>query len=504
MSNVVPIHGHARVCKLDVGQLFVGRYRLCERLGRGGMGEVWTAEDEKIRRVVALKLLHPKLLEEPGSRARFERESFALTQLEHPRVVPLYDWGTEPQPFIVMKRIVGTTLRQMLREQHQLPWVVVVCFALQIAEGLSAMHRAKLWHRDIKPENLMVDEEGNVSILDLGIACDAGAGRGGTTDRLGTRGYLPPETILGRATDHRRDLYALGVTLYELLTGDQPFGDVDEANDTDVQAAHVHDLPDPIRARTPECPEALEALVLRLLAKAPDQRYQSARSLAADLGQVLRHHGSMPPGEDMELLVLRSLGRRKLNSLVADTGAQAPPEVRRGGPGRTEPMEARRRETLPLGLDFVAPSPASPSSRPMAARTPAGEDLSPEPSAEPTFAEPDVPWTPRTCGFYPAAVMPAPEVTVEPAQPARTMELPRAAVPEVWEPFPIAKPKGRSAAKASAPQMAWLAGVTALAVVLAVVAAVVTVWAMDARRGRGPEAPATPTIERRQLPERVK
>jgi serine/threonine protein kinase len=454
VSNVIPIRGRRRPGKLEAGELFVGRYRLLERLGRGGMGEVWTAFDEKVHRVVALKLLHPKLLVEPGARARFDRESLAMAELEHERVVRLYDWGTEPQPFIVMKRIVGTTLRALLREQHRIPWIYVVCFALQIAEGLSAMHRSHLWHRDIKPENLMVDEEGYVTILDLGIACDANCGRGGATDRLGTRGYLPPETILGLPADHRRDLYALGVVLHELLTGRQPFSDVEEASDTEVQAAHVHDAPDPIRARVRDCPEALEALVLRLLEKDPDRRYQGAREVVAAIGDVLRQHGSLPPGDDATLLVLRMLGRRKLNKLAEDAEAQA--EQERGA----EPPTGSE-DTAPIAPGFVAPSPASPSSRPAAV----------EPAVIAPLAPHHVPRGPRVCGAYPAAVVP------EGIAPVSTVELPRAAVPPAREPFPLAKPRARRAVGAKEVYVVWLIGVMALAVLVAVV----TAWALGVK-----------------------
>jgi serine/threonine protein kinase len=442
MAEVIPIQGRRRGARLAPGQRFAGRYHLLRRLGRGGMGEVWTAIDEKVhRRVVALKILHPRLLEVPGYRARFEHESLALTNLPHPYLVPLYDWGTEPQPFIVMKWVAGVTLRDLLREHGRLPWVQAACFAVAVAGGLWAMHRSKVWHRDVKPENLMVDEDGNITILDLGIARDAAeSGPGEITDRVGTRGYLPPEMILRRPTDHRGDLYQLGVVLYELLTGHKPFRDVDETSDTEVQAAHVRDPPEPIRPEVPGCPEALEKVVMRLLAKDPADRYPTASHVSSALAQVLRDHGSVPPGDDLEQMVLRVLVRRRLDRMAE--ASEIPDED--DAPGEDPPIQ-------------------------------------PDPPAEH-----DVPRSPRTCGFYPAAVVPALSV------PVRTVELPRAAVPPMREPFPLAKPRIRTAEGARVVPMAGLAMVVALAVVLAVVAASVTVWALGARTAPSPEAPAAP------------
>jgi serine/threonine protein kinase len=194
VSNVIPIH--RKRGGLCAGQVFAGRYTVLKQIGRGGMGEVWTTADLRTNRVVVLKVLAPGALSAPGTRERFEREARALSLVDHPYVVPLYDWGTEPQPFIVMKRIVGKTLRELLRARGRIPWVEAVCFAIQIAGGLSAIHKAKLYHRDVKPENLMADEEGNMLIIDLGIVRDAGRQvSGAITDRIGTRGYLPPEMI---------------------------------------------------------------------------------------------------------------------------------------------------------------------------------------------------------------------------------------------------------------------------------------------------------------------
>ena len=383
MSNVLPIRGTRRA-RLTAGQLFVDRYRLQHRLGQGGMGEVWAAKDEKIGRVVAIKLLHASLLLVPGYRERFTSECWALATLDHPNVVPLFDVGTEPQPYFVMKRILGINLREMLRDYGRIPWLEVVCFAIPIADGLAAAHRVDLWHRDVKPENIMVDEDGNVSILDLGIARNASASRE-VTDRIGTLGYMPPEMVQRQPTDHRGDLYQLGVLLYELLTGRKPYSGVDESSETEMQAAHVHYAPDPIEV---DCPDGLRAIVLRLLEKKPEHRYQSARTLSADLGQVLRERGSVPTNDALEPLVHRAMVRRKLSRLAAGQEDASPPASSRREvhPYRVERERSKTdrlrmeptqpmRSTLELGPNFVPVSPASPTAR-RAPQAPAAEPRS--------------------------------------------------------------------------------------------------------------------------------
>jgi serine/threonine protein kinase len=448
LSNVLRFHGR-KPGEEAAGSLFVERYRLLQRLGRGGMGEVWRAADEKGPRVVALKLLHPRLLEVPGYRERFERECLALVTVESRYVVPVYDWGTEPQPFMVMKRIQGVTLREMLLEYRRLHWIAAACYMTHVAEGLATVHRLKVWHRDIKPENLMVDEEGDVTILDFGIARDAARPRtrpGEMTDRIGTLGYLPPEMARCEATDHRGDLYQLGVVLYELIAGRKPYAGFDETNETEMQAAHAHAPPDPIRdappdgMEPPDCPDVLEEIIMRLLAKKPAYRYQSGREVAAALAQVVKERGSLPAGHALEPMVHRALVRRKLSSLAAYQEAppveeppveeppveeppveeppveephveepQAAQEPARQE--RTEPLGGEVCPTIELGQGFVAPSPAHPSARPPA----------------------------------PVAIV---AITMEEHQ--QTMPPPRSA-PVMVAPFPLAQPKVTSTAAVERP-----------------------------------------------------
>lgn len=390
---------------LAEGHLFVGRYRLDRRIGRGGMGDVWEATEVALDRAVAVKFVHPRLARDPEARTRFTREMRSLAGVEHPNIVRLYASGLEPQPFMVMERVQGVTLRELIQLGGRIEPAVAMCYALQIAEGLGAMHRAGLSHRDVKPENILVSDDGrgHVTLVDLGIARRADAPRrDGTTDRLGTLGYIPPELVLAEPVDHRGDLYQLGVVLFETITGRKPWSDIDETSETEMQMAHAHLAPDPIRAIVPECDEALGELVERLLAKAPAQRFPNAETLMEALRAILLRPTPPPPDPEVAAMIQREMVRRKLRSRLAQarmkeaaqagrehaaTGAESrpadgePAEGGSRGAGHTEPLRAAPssdageratasakdpvRTTVPYALPAGAqpPSPVAPSSR---------------------------------------------------------------------------------------------------------------------------------------------
>ncbi len=268
------------------GRVLGGRYRLAHELARGGMATVWVAEDPLLSRRVAVKILHPQLAVDQSLRTRFRHEAVAAAKLSHPAIVATYDTGDDDGvAYIVMQLVEGPTLRRMLDLRGPLPVGEAADITSQVAEALDHAHRHGLVHRDIKPANVLVPPDGQVKVTDFGIAKAAGdedLTRTGSV--IGTARYLAPEQVNGGIVDGRADVYALGLLFYEMLTGSLPFrGDSEIA----TAAARLTTDPEPVRARRPEVPPALEAVVSRTLAREPARRFPSARALREALKPVL-------------------------------------------------------------------------------------------------------------------------------------------------------------------------------------------------------------------------
>jgi eukaryotic-like serine/threonine-protein kinase len=272
------------------------RYQVGELLGRGGMAEVHEGRDLRLGRRVAIKILRPELARDPSFLARFRREAQSAASLNHPNVVAVYDTGEDVLgegstatvvPFIVMELVEGITLKELLHSGNRL----VPERALEITSGILAAldysHRHGIIHRDIKPGNVMLTTTGTVKVMDFGIArATADAGQTGTSTQtvLGTAAYLSPEQAQGRPADARSDLYSTGVVLFELLTRRAPFiGDAPVA----VAFAHVNEAPPAPSSLDPTVPAALDALVLKAMAKDPAARYQSALEFRADVDRAI-------------------------------------------------------------------------------------------------------------------------------------------------------------------------------------------------------------------------
>lgn len=264
-----------------------GRYVLESTIATGGMGRVWKARDEVLARPVAIKILHEHLSEDEAFVARFRREAMAAARLTHPHIVAIYDTGSEASDdgidrhYIVMENCGAGTLAG-LRGAGQMPPERVVAIGRAICGALDYAHRHGVVHRDVKPENVLITEDGTLKVGDFGIAKAAFA-TGDITSTgsiLGTVAYISPEQAQGRDPDARSDIYALGVLLYELLTGRPPF----EA-ETQIATAlqHVHEPPAPPRSIRADVPRPLEAAILRALEKDPDRRFGSAAEFAAAL-----------------------------------------------------------------------------------------------------------------------------------------------------------------------------------------------------------------------------
>ncbi|MFD5540795.1 protein kinase [Streptomyces sp. NPDC127079] len=262
-----------------------GRYRLTHRLGRGGMAEVFAAEDVRLGRTVAVKLLRADLAEDPVSKARFTREAQSVAGLNHHAIVAVYDSGEDvvggqSVPYIVMELVEGHTIRDLLINSEAPGPEQALIIVSGVLEALAYSHQHGIVHRDIKPANVIITQTGSVKVMDFGIAR---ALHGASTTMtqtgmvMGTPQYLSPEQALGKAVDHRSDLYATGCLLYELLALRPPF--IGETP-LSVVYQHVQDIPVP-PSQTSEgaAPPELDGLVMRSLAKEPDDRFQTAEEM---------------------------------------------------------------------------------------------------------------------------------------------------------------------------------------------------------------------------------
>jgi DNA helicase-2/ATP-dependent DNA helicase PcrA len=278
----------------------IAHYRILELLGKGGMGAVYKAYDEKLDRIVALKVLPPDAVTSEDRRRRFLQEARAASALNHPHILTVYEVGeSDGLYYMAMEYIQGETLRRRITAEP-LPVLGALDIAIQIADGLSKAHEHGITHRDLKPENLMLSRDGYAKILDFGLAKLNAQERAFSTDStkktilqvktqagmlMGTINYMSPEQVLGRRVDGRSDLFSFGVVLYEMITGQRPFaGD----NDVDTMYAILHEEPKPLRVMKSDLPAALQPILAKALAKEPKKRYQTVRDFSADLKTLRR------------------------------------------------------------------------------------------------------------------------------------------------------------------------------------------------------------------------
>jgi serine/threonine-protein kinase len=274
-------------------QIFGDRYEVEAPLGTGGMAEVWRGHDRVLNRTVAIKTLLPQFARDTSFVDRFRREAQAAARLNHPGIVSVYDSGTDGDtPYIVMQYIEGRTLADFLGSGKTLPPKQAAQIAQEIAEALGVAHAHGVIHRDIKPANVMITRDGKVLVMDFGIArlISGPETAPQTSAVLGTASYLSPEQAQGQPVDARSDIYALGVVLYEMLTGRPPFtGDSPMA----IAYKQVNATPPAPSSANPDVPPELDAVVMRALSKNPANRYQTGQEFADDLerartgGQVM-------------------------------------------------------------------------------------------------------------------------------------------------------------------------------------------------------------------------
>jgi eukaryotic-like serine/threonine-protein kinase len=258
-----------------------GRYRLVERIGSGGMADVWCATDQQLGRRVALKVLHPRFAADPQFVERFRREASHAAGLQHPNVVAVFDRGEwDGTPYIAMEHIEGPTLKEIVRDRGALAPALAADVVVQILRAARYAHKHGIVHRDLKPHNVILDEEGRVKVTDFGIARAGASEMTETGAIMGTAHYLSPEQAQGLPVDGRSDLYSIGVILYELLTGRVPF---DAESPVSIAVRHVSEPPIPPAEVNPAVPPALDAVTMRALAKAPEDRFQDADAFIAAL-----------------------------------------------------------------------------------------------------------------------------------------------------------------------------------------------------------------------------
>jgi eukaryotic-like serine/threonine-protein kinase len=337
-------------------QLLGNRYELDGVVGRGGMAEVYRARDIRLDRVVAIKTLRADLARDQTFQARFRREAQSAASLNQPSIVAVYDTGEDvetgvPVPYIVMEYVDGRTVRDLLQDNQRL----LPERALEIINGvlgaLDYSHKSGIVHRDIKPGNVMVTRNGDIKVMDFGIAramSDSQATMTQTAQVIGTAQYLSPEQARGERVDARSDLYSTGCLMYELLTGRPPF-----TGDSPVAIAYQHVREDPVPPSVvdPEIPEWADAIVLKAMAKAPADRYQSAGEMRMDIQRAM---SGMPVAAPTRVDMYQGTRQMGAATMMASPTMAAPPyDYAEDEMGREPPHGGRRALLWVLGLLVV-------------------------------------------------------------------------------------------------------------------------------------------------------
>jgi len=399
---------------LSPGSLFHGRYELLGPLGRGGMGMVYRAHDKTLDETVAIKVLRPDFAQDPTMAGRFRSEIKLARKVRHRNVCVIHDYGEERGLlYISMELVEGVDLKRVLRDRGALPFEEAFDVSIQIAEGLQAVHDAGIIHRDLKTPNIMVDPQKVARLMDFGIAKrqEGGEAATATGQILGTPEYMSPEQAQGQRVDFRSDVYALGIVIYEIFTGDVPF-----RGETPISTIlkHLHDPPPVDAARVPD---ALRPVLRRALAKDAGDRYPSARAFADALREARatsRRQHDMPTAMlQAETLAHPGLAapRRPQPWIVAGAGAIALLAV--------VGLALRLSSVAPTLVPAPAPSTTpAPTATPLPPATPtptvaAAPDVSPTPAATATPARRSTP-APRPAGLPVPAASPSP-VTAAPA-----------------------------------------------------------------------------------------
>ena len=275
-------------------------FRLLRRLGKGGMAEVWLAEQESLKRNVALKLLRPDLTQDSTYVARFQTEAKAAAGLNHPNIVQVYTVGDKDgQYFIAQEYVEGATLKSFIKKKGPLDVKLALKIMRQVASALRSAAEKGIVHRDIKPENIMLNRKGEAKVADFGLAQLQGGERLDLTQEgvtMGTPLYMSPEQVNGKKLDQRSDIYSFGISCYHMLTGRPPFeGD----NAVSVAVKHLHETPEPLQKVRSDLPISVCRLIEKMIAKNPDDRYSNADDILSDIRKIAK---ALETGESVDHL----------------------------------------------------------------------------------------------------------------------------------------------------------------------------------------------------------
>ena len=270
---------------IKTGMFISDRYEIMDKVGSGGMADVYKAKCHRLNRYVAIKILKPEYSNDKNFVAKFRAEAQSAAGLSHPNIVNVYDVGDDDGLYyIVMELVEGITLKRFIERKEKLEVKEAVGIAIQIAQGMEAAHQNHIIHRDIKPQNIIISRDGKVKVTDFGIA-KAATSNTVTQNAIGSVHYLSPEQARGGYSDEKSDIYSLGVTLYEMLTGKVPFvGD----NTVSVALLHIQSEAVPVRELNPIVPISVEKIVQKCMQKKPERRYLSASELIADLKRSIQ------------------------------------------------------------------------------------------------------------------------------------------------------------------------------------------------------------------------
>lgn len=341
-----------------IGRTFNNRYKLIERVGLGGMAEVYRAEDNVLGRTVAVKVMLPQYAADPTFTKRFRQEAASAANLQSPYIVSIYDWGLDGETYyIVMEFLRGTDLKTAIKERGAINQRKAAEIGSQVAQALSVAHAGGIIHRDIKPQNIMIQPDGNIKVMDFGIARAGDAGLSQTATVLGTAHYVSPEQAQGKELTGASDIYSLGVVLYEATTGKLPFDGQDAVS---VAVKQVNEIPAPPSTINPNIDPTLEAIIMKAMEKDPERRFKDASEMRHILNDYLAGR-PVNLGDDISGLKTQVMGgvppvngTAVMNPVATDAGATTANKSYSADPDNNKGKKTKRNVIIGVIIALLA------------------------------------------------------------------------------------------------------------------------------------------------------